>query len=130
MPLVNAAYTALDNVKHSFSTSIYWPNRHLYDGLASSYMAVYPYFLKVQDPVNSTQFWAPASGFVAQKIAATDALYGPWQAAAGMNNGVLSSVLDISFSTQQSNEMIYIVFLLIRLSYLLLLEQCCTELEL
>lgn len=101
MPLVNAAYTALDNVKHSFSTSIYWPNRHLYDGLASSYMAVYPYFLKVQDPVNSTQFWAPASGFVAQKIAATDALYGPWQAAAGMNNGVLSSVLDISFSTQQ-----------------------------
>lgn len=86
---------------HTFSTSIYWPLRHLYNGIASSYMAVYPHFLKMQNPTNSTQFWAPASGAVAAKIAATDNKVGPWQAAAGLTNGVLSGVLDISFNTTQ-----------------------------
>jgi hypothetical protein len=100
-PLTNAAYTSSDGVVHSFSTSIYWPLRHLYDGITSSYMAIYPYFLKVADTQNATQFWAPSSGAVASKMASADAKYGPWQAGAGFNNGILSSVLDISFSTNQ-----------------------------
>lgn len=86
---------------HSFSSSIYWPLRHLFSGVATSYMAVYPHFLKMQHPVANLQYWAPASGAVAAKIAATDNKVGPWQAAAGITNGVLSGVLDISFSTTQ-----------------------------
>lgn len=101
MPLINAAYAALDNVKQSFSTSIYWPYRHLFNGVVSSYMAVYPYFLKMQDVKNGTQFWAPSSGAIASRMASTDAKYGPWQAAAGLTNGILNGILDISFSTTQ-----------------------------
>lgn len=101
LPLINAAHGAIDNVKHSFSTSIYWPLRHLFDGVVSSYMAIYPYFLKMQDVKNGTQFWAPSSGAVASRMASTDAKFGPWQAGAGLTNGVLTGVLDISFSTNQ-----------------------------
>lgn len=86
---------------HSFSTSIYWPHRHLFSGLATSYMAAYPHFIKVQHPTASMQFWAPASGFVAAKLAETDAKVGPWQAAAGLTNGVLTGALDVSFNTTQ-----------------------------
>lgn len=86
---------------HSFSTSIYWPHRHLFSGLATSYMAAYPHFIKVQHPTASRQFWAPASGFVASKLAETDAKVGPWQAAAGLTNGVLTGALDVSFNTTQ-----------------------------
>ena len=86
---------------HSFSSSIYWPLRHLFSGVTSSYMAVYPHFIKMQHPAANIQYWAPASGAVAAKIAATDAKVGPWQAAAGITNGILSNALDISFSTTQ-----------------------------
>lgn len=89
------------DVKHSFSTSIYWPHRHLFNGLATSYMAVYPQFIKLTDPKSTTLFWAPSSGAVARKLAGTDALYGPWQAAAGLNNGTLPDVIDISYTTNQ-----------------------------
>lgn len=93
--------TLKDDVKHSFSTSIYWPLRHLFNGVASSYMAVYPQYIKLADPNDGSSFWAPSSGAIARKMAATDALYGPWQAAAGLNNGVLSDVIDISYTTNQ-----------------------------
>lgn len=101
MPLVNSQYTEADNVKQSFSTSIYWPLRHLFDGVATSYMMVAPHWLKYADLNTGTQYWAPSSGAIAAAMAATDAKFGPWQAAAGATNGVIPNTLDISFDTNQ-----------------------------
>lgn len=100
-PLITDVYTAANKVNHSFSTSIYWPLRHLFNGIASSYMAVYPHFVKANDPTTGVQYWAPSSGSVVRRLAATDAMYGPWQAAAGLSNGIITGVSDISFDTTQ-----------------------------
>lgn len=100
-PLVSNNYTAANKVTHSFSMSIYWALRHLFDRTASSYMAVYPQFIKHTDPLTSSTYWGPSSGSVIRKMAATDEAYGPWQAAAGLNNGVLGDVIDISYDTNQ-----------------------------
>lgn len=87
--------------KHSFSTSIYWSLRQLFSNIVTSYMAVYPQFLKYNDVNTGNVYWYPSSGAVAAKMATTDALYGQWQAAAGRTNGILTGVLDVSFSTNQ-----------------------------
>lgn len=97
-PLTNNSYDDADSVNHSFSTSIYWPVRHLYENIVSSYASAYNQWFKINDEYSGEKIWVPASGYVSACMLATDALYGPWKAAAGMNRGVVGSVLDVAFS--------------------------------
>lgn len=106
MPLYNTTYdeeyhTQNGTVTHSFSTSIYWPLRHLFAETISSFMAVYPQFIKFMDPQTGVYYWGPSSGCVGQRLAATDSTYGPWQAAAGTTNGLLTGTYDIGYTTNQ-----------------------------
>lgn len=96
--LTNNSYDDADSVNHSFSTSIYWPVRHLYENIVSSYASAYNQWFKINDEYTGEKIWVPTSGYVAANMLASDALYGPWKAAAGMNRGVVSGVLDVAFS--------------------------------
>ena len=85
----------------AFSTSIYYPLRHLYEQYNTNYGAVYANWLKVNDSFVNEDVWVPASGFIAGKYAVTDAIVGPWGAPAGFNRGILNNVVDIAFSPNQ-----------------------------
>ena len=94
----NNAYDFGDAVNHSFSTSIYYPIKHTFDTIVSSYMSTYAQWVKILDGHSSEKVWIPVSGYIAGNMAATDGTYGPWYAAAGLRRGVISGVLDYALS--------------------------------
>ena len=96
--LENNAYDFGQNVKHSFSTSIYYPIKHVFDEIVSSYMSTYAQWVKILDSHSSEKVWIPVSGYIAANMAATDGTYGPWYAAAGLRRGVINGTLDYAFS--------------------------------
>lgn len=96
--LENNAYDFGQNVKHSFSTSIYYPIKHIFDEVVSSYMSTYAQWVKILDNHSSEKVWIPVSGYIAANMAATDGTYGPWYAAAGLRRGVINGTLDYAFS--------------------------------
>lgn len=96
--LENNAYDFGKSVNHSFSTSIYYPIKHLFDTIVSSYMSTYAQWVKILDNHSSEKVWIPISGYIAANMAATDATYGPWYAAAGLRRGVISGTLDYALS--------------------------------
>lgn len=98
----NNAYDFGDTVNHSFSTSVYYPIKHTFDTIVSSYMSTYAQWVKVLDGFSSEKVWIPISGYVAGNMASTDAVYGPWYAAAGLRRGVISGVLDYALSPNVS----------------------------
>lgn len=96
--LENNAYDFGQNVNHSFSTSIYYPIKHLFDTIVSSYMSTYAQWVKILDNFSSEKVWIPISGYIAANMAATDGTYGPWYAAAGLRRGVINGTLDYALS--------------------------------
>lgn len=91
-----------------YSTDIYWALRNLYSSIDTSYAATYSNWVAVIDDVTNVKTWVPASGFVASRMAATDALIGPWIAPAGFNRGVLQGISDIAWSpTQRQRDDLY-----------------------
>ena len=94
----NNSYDFGNTVNHSFSTSIYYPIKHTFDTIVSSYMSTYAQWVKVLDNFSSEKVWIPVSGYIAGNMAATDGTYGPWYAAAGLRRGVISGVLDYALS--------------------------------
>ena len=98
--LENNSYDSSDNTNHSFSTSILYPIKHLFDTIVSSYGSTYAQWVKVLDNTSSEKVWVPVSGFVAAMMGRSDAQAGPWLAAAGLNRGVINA-LDCAFSPNQ-----------------------------
>lgn len=99
--LINDQYDASANVNHSWSTSIYWPHKNLFNSFVSSYASVYAQWFKVSDIHSGERVWVPASGYVAAKMINADAADGPWLAAAGLNRGVITGVADCAISPTQ-----------------------------
>ena len=98
----NNAYDFGDKVNHSFSTSIYYPIKHTFDNINSSYMSTYAQWVKILDGFSGEKVWIPVSGYITGNMAATDSTYGPWYAAAGLRRGVISGVLDYAISPNVS----------------------------
>lgn len=96
--LNNSVYSSSDNVKHSWSTSMYYPIKHSTAGITSNYCASYAQWVKRLDIDSGIKFWMPASPCIAALMAATDAADGPWTAAAGVNRGVIKGILDYAYS--------------------------------
>jgi hypothetical protein len=71
--------------------------------IASSYVALYWSWCKVEDSYNSTTIWLPPCGLVAGAMAASDNAVGPWLAVAGYTRGVLASALDVEYSPTQAD---------------------------
>ena len=94
----NSAYDFGESVVHSFPTSIYYPIKHQFDNVVSTYASVYAQWVKIFDDFSGDKVWIPISGHIAALMASTDAVYGPWYASAGLRRGVISGVLDYALS--------------------------------
>lgn len=92
-----------DKANKYFSKHIYWPLRHLFNTINSSYACTYGNWVKVQDPASNRQVWVPASGFVAAAMANTDSNFQPWWAPAGFTRGILSNINDVAFMPKQKH---------------------------
>jgi len=82
-------------VTTNFSQHIYWPLRHQFSTINSSYATTYSTCVQVIDSVSSRQIWVPFSGFAAALMANTDSNFQPWFAPAGFTRGILTSVNDL-----------------------------------
>ena len=94
----------LDDKRNKFfSKHIYWPLRHLFGTINSSYACTYGNWLMVQDPIINKQVWVPPSGFAAAAMANTDSNFQPWFAPAGFTRGLLTNINDVAFMPKQKH---------------------------
>ena len=92
----------------NFSQHIYWPLRHQFSLINTSYAATYSTFAQVVDPVLNQQVWVPFSGFAAAAYGNTDANFQPWYAPAGFTRGVLVGVNDLGvYPKQKQRDQLY-----------------------
>lgn len=99
--LTNEAYGEDSSVKHSWSTSIYSPIKHLIESFTTSYASVYAQWVKIDDGFTNDRYWIPVSGYMAALMCAADQLQGPWYAAAGLNRGIVNGVVDCAINPNQ-----------------------------
>lgn len=102
--LLNSSYGDSEEVNNSWSTSVYYPIKHLTSDVATSYAGLYAQWFKIDDVYSGDKTWVPASGYMAALMAATDQLYGPWYAAAGHNRGIVQGVLDCALNPKDSQQ--------------------------
>ena len=95
-PLTNSSYDDSDTVNHSWSTSILYPIKHTTETFVSSFTSCFAQWFKILDNFSGEKIWVPASGYVAAKMCQTDTNVGPWEAAAGLNRGIIDNVLDLA----------------------------------
>lgn len=93
----------LGNKNHIFSKHVYWPVRHNFSAINSSYAATYGNWARVFDGSLGRNIYVPFSGRMAATYARTDAQYQPWYAPAGFTRGVLSTVSDIAVYPKQKH---------------------------
>ena len=98
---VNA--TVLSDKKNNFSQHVYWPLRHIYQSINTSYGAVYGNWAKAFDGQLGRNVWVPMSGYMAAMYANTDANFYPWFAPAGFTRGVLNGIADIAIYPKQKH---------------------------
>jgi len=92
----------------NFSQHIYWPLRHQFSLIDSSYACTYGTVAQVIDPSTNRQVWVPFSGFAAGTMANTDANFQPWFAPAGFTRGVLLGVNDLGiYPKQKQRDQLY-----------------------
>jgi len=95
-------------VSTNFSQHIYWPLRHQFGLLDSSYACTYATVAQVLDPSTNRQVWIPFSGFATAAMANTDANFQPWFAPAGFTRGILLGVNDLGvYPKQKQRDQLY-----------------------
>ena len=95
-------------VTSNFSQHIFWPLRHQFSLINSSYAATYAGWAQVVDTFTNRQFWAPFSGFAAAVMANTDLNFQPWIAPAGFTRGTVIGVNDVGvFPKQKQRDQLY-----------------------
>ncbi len=99
--LSNNVYSEAETINHSWATSIYNPIKHLVENFTTSYASVYAQWVKILDGFTNEKHWVPVSGFMTALMCASDALQGPWYAAAGLNRGIVEGVLDAAINPNQ-----------------------------
>jgi hypothetical protein len=91
----------IDEPNRNFTQHIYWPLRHQFSNINSSYATTFANYMKVYDEFSGLYVYVPPSGYIAAKMASTDASDGPWTAPAGFNRGIINDVLDIAIAPNQ-----------------------------
>lgn len=92
----------------NFSQHIYWPLRHLFGTINSSFATTYGTFAQVVDSTSNRQIWVPFSGFAAANMANVDANFEPWFAPAGFTRGVVVGVNDLGvYPKQKQRDQMY-----------------------
>jgi hypothetical protein len=94
-----------------YATDIFRPLATQFEGIASSYMAVYANWFKVIDNVFANEFvWLPPSTKAAKQFLSTARINQPWTAPAGFNYGLISRGGADSLAinpTQRQRDMLY-----------------------
>lgn len=104
--------SAAGYVVSNFSQHIYWPLRHQFGTINSSYATTYANWAQVIDPQSNRQIWVPFSGFAAAAMANTDSNFQPWFAPAGFTRGVLVGANDLGvYPKQKQRDQLYKVSL-------------------
>ena len=78
----------------------YSSSGHLY--FNSSYAAVFYPWVQVYDEFSRNYIWMPPSGYVISQIAYSDSVSEPWFAPAGVNRGIMTSVVGLETSPSQA----------------------------
>ena len=92
----------------NFSQHIYWPLRHQFGLINSSYACTYATVARVLDTTSNRQVWVPFSGFATAAMANTDANFQPWFAPAGFTRGVLLGINDLGvYPKQKQRDQLY-----------------------
>jgi hypothetical protein len=95
-------------VTTNFSQHIYWPLRHQFGSINSSYVATYSTWAQVVDSTSNRQIWVPFSGFAASLMANVDQNFQPWFAPAGFTRGVVTGVNDLGvYPKQKQRDQLY-----------------------
>jgi hypothetical protein len=98
----------LDDKTKTFTQAVYWPLRHIFGGISSSFAATYGNWGRVYDGPSDRHMWAPFSGFAAATMANSDATYAQWFAPAGFTRGRFSGVNDLAvLPTQKHRDQLY-----------------------
>ena len=98
----------IDDPNKNFNQHIYWPLRHNFSLINTSYAATYGTCARVFDDGLSRQTWVPFSGFAAAAYANTDDNFQPWFAPAGFTRGVLLGVNDLPiYPVQKQRDTLY-----------------------
>lgn len=105
---VGADPSADGYVVSNFSQHIYWPLRHQFGTINSSYATIYANWAQVIDPQTNRQIWVPFSGFAAAAMANTDSNFQPWFAPAGFTRGVVVGANDLGvYPKQKQRDQLY-----------------------
>jgi hypothetical protein len=92
----------------NFSQHIYWPLRHLFGTINSSFATTYANWVQVVDSNSNRQIWVPFSGFAAATMANVDANFQPWIAPAGFTRGVIVGANDLGvYPKQKQRDQLY-----------------------
>jgi hypothetical protein len=95
-------------VVSNFSQHIYWPLRHQFGTINSSYATTYANWAQVVDPMSNRQIWVPFSGFAAAAMGNTDSNFQPWFAPAGFTRGVVVGANDLGvYPKQKQRDQLY-----------------------
>ena len=92
----------------NFSQHIFWPLRHQFGSINSSYATTYSTWAQVVDSTSNRQIWVPFSGFAASIMANVDQNFQPWFAPAGFTRGVVTGVNDLGvYPKQKQRDQLY-----------------------
>jgi len=95
-------------VATNFGQHIYWPLRHQFSSINSSYATTYGQFAQIVDSSSNRQIWVPFSGFAAAAMANTDRNFQPWFAPAGFTRGVITNATDLAvYPKQKQRDQLY-----------------------
>lgn len=85
----------------TFASDVYWPLRHTFELLNSSYAALYANWAKVYDGNSDTNVWVPFSGHIGKTLANNDANFQIWSSPMAFTRGRISGVSDIAINPKQ-----------------------------
>lgn len=95
-------------VTTNFGQHIFWPLRHQFSTINSSYATTYGQFAQVIDSNTNRQIWVPFSGFAAAIMANTDQNFQPWFAPAGFARGIVTGTTDLAvYPKQKQRDQLY-----------------------
>jgi hypothetical protein len=94
----------LDDQTKYFGLHTYWPLKHQFSSINTSYAATYANWLKVYDSSINSQLWIPSSGHMAGQLLLSEQLTYPWDPVGGRKKGILTQVNDIALKPTDKEE--------------------------
>jgi len=89
-------FKTFDDKSKTFTQHVYWPLRHLFGSISTSYACTYANWGRTYDGNIDSQVWLPFSGVIASIMANNDQINNQWSAPAGFEAGRVGFFSDIA----------------------------------